>query len=350
MIEMAALAGVSAGTGLLNYFANKSANERAEALQNEQFQKWIQMAIPDPAQQRVAFQQFVSQGTFTPQLQSAIKQDPSAFEKIVTDTGSKAAQTRALKGLEDIGFEGGLRLQDKAALQDAMIGAQTRERSNREGIVAEMARRGMSGSGFDVASRLQGQQVTADQQANAGLKVAAGAQDRALAALESSGDLASKYRGQDFQEQSAKASAADRINAFNTENMRSVNAANTGIANNAQQYNLGEKQRIADKNIQISNAQEEHNKGLYQQQYENQLKRMSGASGASNNLAQTALRQGQNLGNTISNIGTGAIGAYSAANQGSVNNKRADHYDLMDEYFRRKNGYGDDFDDELDGG
>lgn len=317
--------GVISGIG--NFFANKSANDRAEALQSQAMQEWMKLNIPDPESQKVFMQKFVSQGVIDPKFEKAIKQDPSAFEKVMTDSTQKAAQNRALGELEDIGYEGGLRLQDKAALQDSMLESQVRDRANREGIASEMSRRGLGGSGFEVASRLQGQQATGDREAANSLKVAAGAQDRALQSIMGAGDLATKYRGQDFNEQAQKASAADRINQFNTQNLRDVQSTNTGLANRAQEMNLANKQKIADQNTQLSNTEQAYNKSLIQQQFDNQAKRTAGSTGQANQIAGTEQRGGQMLGNTISNIGGAATGAL--ANQANSN--------YWDDYFKKKN-------------
>ena len=41
-------AGGSVVGGVLNYLATSSANDRAEKIQNENFQKWLQLNVPDP--------------------------------------------------------------------------------------------------------------------------------------------------------------------------------------------------------------------------------------------------------------------------------------------------------------
>lgn len=310
-LPLAAVAlGIGAISGIGNMIANMSANERAEKIQSENFQRWMQLNIPDPKDQEIVLQKFVNEGTLDPVMQQAIQADPSQFEKIVTTPSYQAAQNRALSELENIGYEGGLRLQDEAALQDAMLGAQTRAKSNRMGIMDEMGRRGAGGGGMELAARLEGQQQAGDQEAQSALKIAAGAQDRALQSIMGAGDLAGKYRAQEFGEKGQKASAADRINMFNTQNLQSVNAANVGAQNRAQEMNLVNKQNISNQNVGAANAQEQYNKGLIQQQFDNQVKQLSGASGQAAGLAQTAQRGGQIAGNTMSNIG-GAAANYA---------------------------------------
>lgn len=295
-------------------------------IQSQAFQQWMSLHIPDPAEQKVALERFVSQGSLDPKLETAIKQDPSEFQKIVTDPGDKAAQNRSLSALEDIGNNGGLRLQDKATLQDSMLHGQAQERANREGINAEMARRGLGGSGYDVAAKLQGQQTVADEQSNAGLKAAAAAQDRALQSIQGAGTLATQYRTQDFGEQAKKADSADQINRFNTTNAQNVNASNVQAQNRASEMNLAAKQKTADQNTQLSNQEQMYNKNLSQQYYDNQVRQAQGATNQTNAMANTAERGGQQEGNAISNVGTAGANAFTVDN----------YYNHLDDYLTKK--------------
>ncbi len=273
-------AGAAIAGGIGSYLANASANERAQMLQDQNLQNWIKLNVPDPAQQQVVFQKFVNQGQLDPKLEAAIKAQPSQFQNIITSAKDKAAQNDALSQLQDIGSQGGLRLQDQAALQDAQSQADVKNRANRQGIESEMARRGLGGSGFDVASQLQGQQGTADQLANSSLKTAASAQDRALQAIQGAGTLAGQYQNQDFNQQAQKAGAADKINMFNTQNLQDVSNKNVASQNAAQEYNLNNQQRISDQNAQIANQNSMYNNQLQQQGYQNQVQKLQGQGGA----------------------------------------------------------------------
>lgn len=322
--------GIAGLAGIGNFLANASASDRAKAILDKNFQDWMALKVPDPEQQKIVLQQFVNQGTLSPVLQSAIKADPSGFSKITTSVGNQIAQNKALSSLQDIGESGGLRLQDKAALQDALIKSETQARGARDSIVSDMARRGQAGSGFEVAARIGGNQQSQDALANASLKTASDANGRALDAIMKGGELGTQYRNQDFQEQAQKANATDRINQFNTTNLRDVNAANTGLENRAQEMNLAQKQKTADQNTNVANQQEQYNKGLIQQNYDNQLKRLSGASGQAGALANQEQKSGALVGNAFSNTGNAGVGIASAAS----------NQDFWDKYFQNQQNKG----------
>jgi hypothetical protein len=321
-VSLGVIGGVSLIGGIANFLANKSATDRAEMLYDKNFQEWMKLAIPDPEQQKLAMKRFVVEGTLDPKFEQAIKAQPSEFKNIITSAEDKNAQRRALSELENVGYEGGLRLQDKQKLQESMLEGQTKDRGNRQAIAADAARRGMGGSGFEVASQLQAQQSGADRDSSNRLKIASDAQDRALQAIMGAGELGTKYRGQDFNEQAQKATAADAINRFNTSNLRDVQTRNIGAGNRAQEMNLNARQNASDMNTKQTNYADQYNKELQQRQFENQAKKLSGASGQAAGQANTAMQAGQNAGNFYSNLAGGVANTAAAYGQ----DKRWDKY------------------------
>lgn len=331
-------AAIAAGAAVGNIMSNMSAAEREALLQDQAFREYLAIKIPDPAQQRVALQRLAVQGTLTPELERAIQAKPSEFGKIVTSSIQKGAQNRALSELEQIGHSGGLRLQDKAALQDAQMQGQIQDRGNRAAIMDDMARAGQSGAGgMALQARLQGQQAVGDRNARSALSVAAGAQDRALQAIMGAGNMATEQRGQQFSEDSAKAQAADTIDMFNTKNLQDVNTRNTALRNRAQEMNLGERQRVADANVGIGNDEQKYNKNLIQQQYENQMAMANAKAGVYTGMGNSAIRNGQNQGNAWTNIGNAGAGAYTAYDSNNRQDARAQaDRDFYAEYMKKR--------------
>lgn len=309
MLPLLAAGAIGIGSGLAGYFASMSAADRAQAIQDKELQDLIKIQIPDPAQQKLALQRFALSGELTPAFQQAIKAAPSEFNKVISDQGQKAAQNRALSELSDIGSKGGLRLQDKAALQEAQIQGQVQDRGARNAILDDMNRRGQGGSGFALQAQLQGQQAAGDRAARSALSVAGSAQDRALQSIIGAGNLATQGRGQDFQEQSARAQANDAINRFNTQNLQGVNAANVNISNQAQAGNLAARQRTSDQNVNLSNQEQQYNKQLQQQQFNNQLELAKAKNSVYGQQAQGELARGQTTANLFGNIGQAGVGA-----------------------------------------
>lgn len=169
-----------------------------------------------------------------PQLDKAIAEQlgPSAFEKIKTNATLQSAQMDALGRLAQISDEGGLTLSDRAAMNQIMGELAQRDAASRAATREEMQARGTLGAGAELASRLAGQQQTAQLASQRGMDIAGQAQQRALDAIMQRGALAGDIRGQEFNEQSAIAQAKDAINRYNA-----------GAKERAQMYNLDLPQR-----------------------------------------------------------------------------------------------------------
>jgi hypothetical protein len=151
----------------------------------------------------------------------------SEMKKISIDPRLREAQLGALNSLKDVSDSGGMTLRDKANLSRMQSDVAAADRGRRGAIMQNMAARGAGGSGMELVAQMQNAQAATDREAQAGLDIAAQAQERALQAIMQQGQLGGSIRGQDFGEQSQVANAQDAINRFNTGN------TNQGIQFNA---------------------------------------------------------------------------------------------------------------------
>jgi hypothetical protein len=269
----------------LESFSGKKAKDYAK----QGLEAFQGVTPPSIEEMQVKLQQLVQQGQITPDEAN------NAFAKMQTDPQYRAAANESLKGLQDVYKQGGLTAQDKAQLAQIQRTGLEQERGTREALAANAAARGTGGSGMNYAAQLANQQGSATRQSTQGLDVAAQAQQRALNAMIQSGQLGMGLESQQFGEEAQKAQAANAINQFN------VNQRNA-----AQYYNLGEKQRVSDTNAAIGNQQEQYNKGLYQQNFQNQMAKAGGIAGQYANLGNLAANQNKmNLDFMGNIIGTG---------------------------------------------
>jgi len=238
------------------------------------------VTTPNVEDMRLKLDEYVLQGLMTPDEAQYFAQNPSEFEQIQSDPQFKEAQMAALSGLQDYANEGGLNAQARGRLNDIAKEEGIRERGAREAVLQNANARGVGGSGLEFLSQLKNQQESASRQSDRDTQVAADAEMRALDALVRSGSMAGDIRGQDFSEQARKAEAMDAINRFNTGNMIQNSQFNTGIRNQAQQYNLDTKQGLSDANTNIRNKQQGYNKELLQQDYNNKMRQAAARAGA----------------------------------------------------------------------
>lgn len=319
----------SVGGGLMGYMANMSAQDRAKLAQDEAVKQWLSINVPDPEQQKLALQHFVSSGQFTPQLETAIKQQESEMSKLSADPGLKEARLRALGSLEQQGY-GGEQVQDTAAREKAIIDTGAANRGRQEAILGSMERRGQLGSGLELAARQQSAQSLGDQLASQGLDIESQRRQRALQAVQGAGSLAGDIQAKQWGMQSDQARAQDAINQFNAQMAAGSQQRNVAAQNAAGMYNIQNAQDIANRNVGVNNMQQQYNKELLQKQFQNEATKAGGLSGQYNQQAAQAAQQGQNAANVWGGVaqGIGQIGA-GFANSDSPQNQYYQY--LLDE-------------------
>jgi hypothetical protein len=270
--------------------------------------KWIN--TPRTEDMELQLQQLVQQGVIDPEQAATILQNPSAMNQISSDPSLKQNQMDALLGLQDISDSGGLTSGDQANLSKIRTDEDTAARGKREAIIQNAQSRGLGGSGLELMSQMQNQQDSATRNSQRDMDVAGQAQERALQALMQQGQLSGQIQNQDFNQQAQKAQANDAISQFNAQNQQAQINQNVGARNAAQAANLGTKQNIANSNVATANTQQQFNKGLIQQQFDNQIKKAGGSTGVDQANAQAAGQNSANQANATNQlIGIGATAA-----------------------------------------
>lgn len=266
------------------------------------------LELPDVADMELQLQKLVEQGVLSPEEAQAELVGRSEMGNIRTDPRFKDAQLGALSSLEEIG-QGGMTLQDKADMSRIQSEEDTAARGKREAILNNAQARGIGGSGLELMSQMQNQQDSATRKSQRDMDVAAMSKQRALEALIKGGELGGQMQAQDFNQQAQAAGANDAIAKFNAQNKQNVNLTNVATRNAAQEANLNNKQNIANQNVGLANQQQQHNKGLIQQNYENELKKRGGRAGIAQGNAQAAGNDSQNRANANNQLIGGLIGA-----------------------------------------
>lgn len=251
--------------------------------------------IPEPTyeQLKVNLEQMVSAGELRPEEASAILQDKSRLSNYVADPRLRESQLRALGALQEIGNEGGLTATDRARLADIEQDEARAARGARGAILQNAQERGVGGSGLELVNQLLNQQESSNRASRRGMDVASMAEQRALDALMKSGQLSGDIRGQDFGEQEQIAAAEDAINRFNAANRQDVLNRNIEARNKAQEANLRERQRLSDSNTNIRNLNRQNKADVWQNLYENKLRKAAGRTGTLSGIAGAQMDAGR---------------------------------------------------------
>lgn len=262
-----------------------SAKSPGSGAQEQALAEFNGIMLPSVEDQQLDLAQNEYLGDYQAQLESAINQEDSEMSGISTDPRLRDAQLGALDQISQFG-ETGFSPAEQAALREARRDAAGEAQAKSSQLLDEFSRRGMGGSGAELAARLQAGQSSADRLSQEGDRLAQMSQERALNALSQQATLGSQIRGQDFGEQSDIARAQDAINQFNTANQQQVQSRNVGASNDASLRNLGEKQRIGESNTGLSNQQQQYNKELLQKKFNNEMSKAGAKAGQYNAIAQ----------------------------------------------------------------
>lgn len=165
----------------------------------------------------------------------------SAASRAGADPNSIAAQQKALDQLFGIAEGGGATALERARMQRARSDQEGWLRGQREADMQNMAERGMSGSGQELATLAMDRQAAAQRISGADLETEAMLEARALDALMKGSGLASQMRGQSFGEDYQRGAAADSFAALNQQAINSVSGANKDFLRNAWQSTIGRR-------------------------------------------------------------------------------------------------------------
>jgi hypothetical protein len=314
--------------GAIGGAAASGDRSKALELQKQALQTILNVNTPDIEQLKLALQQYQSAGELNPEMQAVINAQDSLMGNISTDPRLRDAQLKALGQMQQLGVSG-MRPEDEAALARVINAGNREENARQQAILQNMQQRGIGGSGLELAAKLSSSQAAANRASQQGLDIAAQASQRALEAIMKSGSLGGQIREQDFSQEAQKAQAQDVINRYNAMNQQQVSNTNVTNRNAAQAQNLANKQSLMNMNTQLSNQQQQYNKNLYQQQFENDLRKAAAAAGGQRDMANTYQQQGDRTAQMWSGIGSGlgqAAGAYGNYEQQQARDAKQDAF------------------------
>jgi hypothetical protein len=261
-------------------FGNDDEAEAAAAARKAAIDRILAIQVPGLEDQRLSLAHQYEVGELTPEALGTITQADSEMKGISTDPRLRQAQMTALAEMQGLG-RSGLSAQDRSDLGSIRRNVATEANARDQAVLQNMAQRGVAGGGAELAARLSSSQAAMNDASAQGDRIAAMAQNKALQAIMNSGQLGGQIQAQDFGQAERVASAQDAINRFNAANSQSVSQYNVQGRNAAQAANLSNKQNIANTNVGVDNQSQIHNKGLYQQEFDNRLKQATAAAGPS---------------------------------------------------------------------
>jgi hypothetical protein len=254
--------------------AGKSEMAESNKLMRDNVAKLEAIGIPTIEAQKIALQ--------NPELVEPLvaeQMGASQMEDIQMDPRLQAAQRAALDEMTGLG-QTGLGAEDKAAFNQMRRQAAGAAEAQQASTLQEMASRGMLDSGANLAAQLQAGQSQADRMSQEGDRLAASAAEARRAALGQQANMASQMSAADLGLKTGKASAADTIAQFNTQQRAQTGASNKG-------YDRDRATQLAN----LRNQEEVANKGLTQQQFQNKIQKAGGVAQQQANMAGNLQQQ-----------------------------------------------------------
>jgi hypothetical protein len=208
------------------------------------------------------------------------------------DPVMRSKQLEALAQFDDLAHDG-LSDIDKAAFAKAKNVANQEAKARTDATIADAQARGVAGGGMEFALRQGGDQAALQRANEAALQQSSAAAQQRQLALQAYANQAGNIRGQDYQKNKGNTDVINQFNMANTQSRNATNQANVNAKNSAFQYNQGMKT----------------------QDYNNQLAKINGQTGANSQIANAYAAQGaaeQSDRNALLGLGATLGGAWLA--------------------------------------
>jgi hypothetical protein len=172
-------------------------------------------ALDESIERTRSAQDYLDLGGFLPTAED-LSYDPtlqgrSELAQAKADPESIKAQRQVLRQLQDVYAQEGMTEADRAAMELASrrVGAQVS--AERAAALEQLSQQGMLGGGAQLTARLGAAQTGANALADFNAQNTIAARQRALSALQQSGELAGQVRGQSFGEAATRGQASDVV-------------------------------------------------------------------------------------------------------------------------------------------
>jgi len=296
--------------GLLGELFGAGDRQLAEEAMKEAFAEIDKVGAPPDVAREILLEKFNQVGLYTPELEQAVDIGVSKVAQIQEAPELREAQMGALRMLQEQS-KTGLTAEDRVALNQMRKQVSTDAEAKRAQIIQNMQARGIAGGGAELAAQLQQAQSGANLGSEEADRLAAMAQQRAREALSQGASLAGEVRGQEFDIERDKAQAADEFQRFGVQQSIARQERNIAEQNSADRLNLGEKQRISEKNIGQSNLEKQRQRTAESEAYQLALDRAKAKAAAQTAKAGFYGGKAEDIGKVWSGVGTGVGGVFS---------------------------------------
>lgn len=266
------IAGVATNVlgGVIGNLSSSADRNRAERAMEAAYAEIERLGAGPDLAREILFKNFEQVGVLTPEIEEAIELDAPKVAQIQEAPELRKAQMTALELLKQQAT--GVSPELRAGIKEIELQQARDTEAKRQQLLQSYQQRGLGGAGSEYAAQLQAASAGSAQAAEQGVKLGSQLARSALEAARAYGDLGGQVRGQEFDIARTKAAAEDQTAAERFREATSRQQRNVAARMGAQQYNLGTRQRIAEQNVGLSNAELQRQRAAEQQMYDNQLR------------------------------------------------------------------------------
>lgn len=223
----------------------------AERLNDPKFSSM--QAAPKFNMEKLTPEELKMVGKYIPEVAPYIAEEsPKVLEKSPDMAKAREAQLNALRKFQEIG-SGGFDPEFAQKVQESSRRAQQEAQSRQDSILQDFARRGQGGSGLSLAAQLGGASQAMDRSAQTNMAAASQAYRNQLNALAQGAQLGSQINQEDTGFQGRNADIINQFNARTAAGRQNYENQRAGSLNQANQYNLGVEQQLANANVDARN-------------------------------------------------------------------------------------------------
>lgn len=249
------IAGVATiGGAVIGALSGAADREAAKWAQAEALAEIARIGASPDQSKEILLEKYAQVGILTPKLEQLINLESSKVSGIKEAPELRQAQMKALTALEERG-KVGLTSEERASLSRIRREADRMSEAKRKQVLQSFQARGIAGGGAELASQLQAAQSGAEQASQESEQLGALASKRALESITGAGELGGRIRGQEFDIEKAKASAADEVSKFNVSQSIDRQMRNINREMDIAEKNLSAAQAIANANVGQANQE-----------------------------------------------------------------------------------------------
>ena len=270
---------VAAASAAAQWLSSEQARKASDKERKKIAQMIDRLQSPTFTQSDFTPEEYKLLGKYVPEVaQNVVEQAPRTIQESAGMQQGRGAQLEALNQLRATAMaerDPALAAMLEQASRRGAVDAQSRQSA----IMQDLARRGQLGGSAAVVAQMQGAGDAMERSAEAGRAAAIEAYRNRQAAMRGASEIGGQIYGQDLQKERAN---VDIINDFNrrmAERQLAYNQYAAGLRNEAQRYNMGAAQAIADKNVGGRNEARDKYQQARQTMYQNEANKIGLKSG-----------------------------------------------------------------------